>query len=160
MNSWVWISGDSSDINNDLPWLVTINVVSIDNSPGALQGAMVWVDSQDRAWLLGGVRQSMCWISGYSSAVQWRALCFECGHGSYLVDGETVCEDCKAGKFADSRGQIDCIVCQTGTYSPLPGMTECQSCDLGKFSSSPEMSFCESCANGAGGITYFCGAQR
>jgi len=53
--SWIWISG-SNNTANDVAKYGTVQIENYNNTPGARQNAISWVDKNDKLWLFGGIR--------------------------------------------------------------------------------------------------------
>ena len=78
-------------------------------------------------------------LKGGGGVILWEGYeaTFDCGPGTYSIDGSFTCELCAAGKYQSGLGMMKesaCRPCNAGTVS-FDGSSSCTHCDAGKYSS-------------------------
>lgn len=120
------------------------------NGPVIVDGVVVMVDGVAKTY--DGVEESHreCYacVPGKFQDQTGSSECRQCDAGKFSGEGQSVCDDCVAGKYSHASGQSDCSDCEAGKYSITEGRTSCILCDPGKYKSVAGTATCESCAAG------------
>ena len=89
-----------------------------------------------------------------------------CPKGQYSATGESPCQSCPKGTYADELGSTSCTLCPEGHYTTQTGrsaITACKPCSAGEYSVSNRKS-CAQCPAGtysaAGGACTSCPAGK
>jgi len=69
----------------------------------------------------------------------------QCGTGTYAPSGETSCQQCDKGKYADVAGLTSCKVCSSGRYTDTLGKSSCDVCGEGTYSLATAIEGAQNC---------------
>ncbi len=84
--------------------------------------------------------------AGKFSEVQAATQCRSCQPGKFSHPGQTSCQNCVAGRYADGvymarrepvlggQAGTPCLACPAGKYSAMDGMSKCADCSAGEYS--------------------------
>jgi len=76
-------------------------------------------------------------------------VCEVCNAGHYAENGAaTACDECEPGSAAAGTGFTACVPCAPGRHISIYSATRCEDCGMRTFSDSTGMSECLSCAQG------------
>lgn len=101
----------------------------------------------------GQVLCSEC-SSGRFSATPGAHECTQCPRGTFILSmsdglGESECDACDAGKYANAMGQVRCLSCPPGEANAKNGTSRCQPCTRGKYAKNETSTTCLPCPAGS-----------
>ena len=97
---------------------------------------------------------------GFFSDGIGQTMCQDCAAGRHAsTENQTACVACAAGRFNDYE-MLGCASCQPGFFSGSTGQTMCQECAAGRHASTENQTTCDGCRNGSMFVGKDVGCQK
>ena len=73
-------------------------------------------------------------------------VCLPCPPGYFSASGESACEPCRPGTFANESGLAVCSLCEPGYHMPYSNATTCATCPLNSVAAADGSVSCSQCS--------------